>query len=178
VSQTWQANTWYRLEVQWETTGEIVGRLYDGDGTNLLNTVTATDTMFTSGGVAFRAFDGTKYFDTIEVRTELPAGANAAAQQAAPTVDVASAFPLFMQGMFANEAKVDSASSVRIPYSQLAPSLIPGVAGPSAGTAPLANKLRTDRDSSYEQIKTSTELDPTAIDELFADLDDILIPQF
>jgi subtilisin family serine protease len=83
VAQTWVANKWYRMEVQWKTTGEIVGRLYDGDGTHLLNTVTATDTTFSAGGIAFRAFDSTKDFDTVELRKGLPPGVTGAANLAA-----------------------------------------------------------------------------------------------
>ena len=41
VSQTWQANHWYRLEVDWGTSGNIVGKLFDSNGTTLLNTVSA-----------------------------------------------------------------------------------------------------------------------------------------
>ena len=55
VAQIWEANKWYRMEVQWKTTGDIVGHSYDGDGKQLLNTVNATDTTFTAGGIAFRA---------------------------------------------------------------------------------------------------------------------------
>ncbi|MGI6419918.1 MAG: S8 family serine peptidase [Thermoguttaceae bacterium] len=69
VSQTWLADHWYRMEVEWKTTGEIIGRLYDSDGATLLNTVAAVDTKFTSGGIAFRSFSSTKHFDTVELRS-------------------------------------------------------------------------------------------------------------
>src|SRR5207248_8346663 len=36
VSQSYLANHWYRLEVSWGTTGALVGRLFDSDGTTLL----------------------------------------------------------------------------------------------------------------------------------------------
>jgi len=65
VSQTYTNNTWYRLEVAWGTGGVITGRLFASDGTTLLNTVTATDTTFTSGGIAFRAFTDGYQFDTV-----------------------------------------------------------------------------------------------------------------
>jgi len=67
ASQSWEADHWYRMEVVWETDGDILGSLYDSDGTTLLNTVSANDTTFSSGGIAFRAFDSTKYFDTVGV---------------------------------------------------------------------------------------------------------------
>ncbi|MCR4411149.1 MAG: S8 family serine peptidase [Thermoguttaceae bacterium] len=66
VRQSWLANHWYRMEVTWETNGDIIGRVFDSDGTTLLNTVRANDTKYTSGGIAFRAFGSTKYFDTIQ----------------------------------------------------------------------------------------------------------------
>jgi hypothetical protein len=65
VPQTWVANKWYRFEVVWGVGGSITGRLFDSDGTTLLNTVTATDTTITSGGLAFRAFGLTHYVDSV-----------------------------------------------------------------------------------------------------------------
>jgi hypothetical protein len=71
VSQTYQADQWYRLEANWGSGGAITGNLYDSDGTTLLNTVTATTTApFPSGaGIAFRAFGHDKYFDTVVLDT-------------------------------------------------------------------------------------------------------------
>ncbi|HEV2667691.1 MAG TPA: PxKF domain-containing protein, partial [Blastocatellia bacterium] len=40
--------------------------LFDSDGTTLLNTVTATDTTITQGGLAFRGFGPTHFVDTVE----------------------------------------------------------------------------------------------------------------
>ncbi len=65
VSQSYQANHWYRLEVNWGTSGAIVGKLYDSDGTTTLGTVTANTTAITSGGIAFRAIGSDKYWDTV-----------------------------------------------------------------------------------------------------------------
>ena len=67
VHQSYQANHWYRLQVIWGTTGSITGQLYDSDGQTLLNTVKATDTRVSSGGIAFRATFDDKYFDTVTV---------------------------------------------------------------------------------------------------------------
>jgi hypothetical protein len=68
VSQTWQANHWYRVEVHWGT-GTIQALLFDSDGTTLLNTVNASDNTFTNGGLAFRGFVGAApvYVDTIDL---------------------------------------------------------------------------------------------------------------
>ena len=65
VNQTWLANHWYRFEITWGVGGAIPGKLYDSDGTTLLNTVTATDNTITSGGLAFRGFGNTLDFDTV-----------------------------------------------------------------------------------------------------------------
>ncbi|HMF17683.1 MAG TPA: hypothetical protein VKE98_10785, partial [Gemmataceae bacterium] len=65
VPQTYLANHWYRLEVDWGTSGKIVGKLFDSNGTTLLKSVTATTTAITSGGIAFRAIGDDKYFDTV-----------------------------------------------------------------------------------------------------------------
>jgi hypothetical protein len=65
VSQTYQANSWYRLEVNWGTSGKIVGKLYGSDGTTLINQVSTTVTSVTSGGIAFRARGSDKFWDTV-----------------------------------------------------------------------------------------------------------------
>jgi hypothetical protein len=66
VSQSWLANHWYRLEVDWGTSGLIVGKLFDSNGTTLISSVTATDTAITSGGIGFRATGNyNKYWDTV-----------------------------------------------------------------------------------------------------------------
>src|SRR5439155_14293053 len=65
VSQTYQVNHWYRIEVDWNVGGSIVGRLFDSNGTTLLKTVKATTNVITSGGIAFRAFGHDKYWDTV-----------------------------------------------------------------------------------------------------------------
>jgi hypothetical protein len=71
VSQTYNADQWYRLEATWGAGGVITGNLYDSDGVTLLNSVTRTTTVpFPSGGgIAFRAFGHDKYFDTVVLDT-------------------------------------------------------------------------------------------------------------
>ena len=68
VAQTYKANHWYRLEVDWGTSGKIIGRLFDSNGTTLLKSVSATTNVITSGGIAFRAIGDDKYFDTVTAR--------------------------------------------------------------------------------------------------------------
>lgn len=70
VSQTYDPDTWYRVEVAWGTDGSLMGRLYDSGGIKLLNTVTATNTAITQGNVAFRAFGNDKYVDTVVVDSD------------------------------------------------------------------------------------------------------------
>jgi subtilase family serine protease len=90
VNQGYQANHWYRLEVDWGVSGKIVGKLFDSNGTTLLNTVTATTTAITSGGIAFRAIGSNKYFDTV---TDAH-GVNSFAVLATPAVSVGASASL------------------------------------------------------------------------------------
>jgi hypothetical protein len=46
TSQSWLPNHWYRLEVDWGTSGLLIGKLFDGNGTTLLNSVTAMTSGF------------------------------------------------------------------------------------------------------------------------------------
>lgn len=68
ASQTWLPNHWYRLDVDWGASGKIVGRLFDSNGTTLLQTVSGSSTV-TSGGIAFRGFGSNKLWDTVSVST-------------------------------------------------------------------------------------------------------------
>ena len=65
VNQTFQANHWYRLEVSWSTSGAILGKLFDSNGTTLLTQVSAATNDIRSGGIAFRATGSDKYWDTV-----------------------------------------------------------------------------------------------------------------
>jgi hypothetical protein len=67
ASQTWLANHWYRLEVDWGTSGTIIAKVFDTNGTTLLQTVTASTSAITSGGIAFRGFGSNKFWDTVTV---------------------------------------------------------------------------------------------------------------
>ena len=78
VNQSYLANHWYRLEVDWGRSGTIVGKLFDSNGSTLLNQVTASTTAITSGGIAFRGKGSDKYFDTVTAAY----GVNAFAVQA------------------------------------------------------------------------------------------------
>jgi hypothetical protein len=60
-----QANHWYRIQVVWGTNGSILGQLFDSDGTTLLNSVSATASLFSAGGIGFHATGHDKYWDTV-----------------------------------------------------------------------------------------------------------------
>jgi hypothetical protein len=68
VSQTYLPDHWYRMEVDWGMSGKIIGKLFDSDGVTLLNSVTATTTVITAGGIAFRGQGHDKYWDTVTVQ--------------------------------------------------------------------------------------------------------------
>ncbi|HMC65896.1 MAG TPA: hypothetical protein VKI65_13235, partial [Gemmataceae bacterium] len=79
VGQSYSSNKWYRIEVVWGVGGSITGKLYDSNGTTLLKTVSASDNVITSGGIAFRAIGKDKYFDTVTA-TGGSGGSSATAQ--------------------------------------------------------------------------------------------------
>src|SRR5262249_4461652 len=74
-STRFRANHWYRVEVTWGTDGSIVGKLFDSDGTTLLNSVRATANLFSSGGIGFHATGHDKYWDTVTAVATGGAGA-------------------------------------------------------------------------------------------------------
>jgi subtilisin family serine protease len=103
VPQAWSLDQWYRFEVEWGDGGNITGRLFDSDGTTLLNTVSAVDTTFTSGGIAFRGFDGAKYFDTVEVGGgEVDADWYHITAEGGAILEIATSTPSDGPGEFAN----------------------------------------------------------------------------
>jgi hypothetical protein len=65
VNQSYSSNTWYRVEADWSKTGIITAKLFSSNGTTQLNSVVATDTSFSTGGIGFRATGHHKYFDTV-----------------------------------------------------------------------------------------------------------------
>jgi ELWxxDGT repeat protein len=65
VAYTYSANTWYHVVVAWGTDGGIDASLFASDGNTLLSTVSATSDAITGGGIAFRAFGTTHYFDSV-----------------------------------------------------------------------------------------------------------------
>ena len=67
TSQSYTANKWYKLEVEYLGNGEYTGRLYDSDGTTVLKTLTYDFGDEQSGGVAMRSFS-TWSIDTIELQ--------------------------------------------------------------------------------------------------------------
>jgi hypothetical protein len=109
VNQSWLANHWYRLEVDWGTNGLIVGKLFDSNGATLLNSVAATDTAITSGGIGFRATGNySKYWDTVTLTPGVNAflaaanigSASAAGGAAAIRTDAARLAAAYWYGVF------------------------------------------------------------------------------
>jgi hypothetical protein len=73
------ANHWYRLEVAWGATGLITGRLFDGNSTTPLNTVSANDSSVLgfSGGIGFHATgNNDKYWDSVTAVHNLASGSS------------------------------------------------------------------------------------------------------
>lgn len=62
--QAWVAGKWYKAAVEFSSGGTVTGKLYDSDGTTLLNSVTYTGVTGLPGGVAIRSF-GDFALDTI-----------------------------------------------------------------------------------------------------------------
>jgi len=64
ASQTWQANKWYLVTIQFLSTSSVTCNLYDSDGTTLLNSLSGSGITGLPGGVAMRSF-GVFSLDTI-----------------------------------------------------------------------------------------------------------------
>ncbi|MBW7845407.1 MAG: hypothetical protein H3C45_07130, partial [Bacteroidia bacterium] len=73
VPQTWALNTWYKLELTFNTTTNVTGRLYATDGTTLLNTITLTIPGLVPGGIAVRGF-GPAHLDDVYGGTPASSG--------------------------------------------------------------------------------------------------------
>lgn len=54
ASQSYTADNWYEVKVDWQTDGTITATLYDDQGSQL-NEITGSDSTFTDGGVGFHA---------------------------------------------------------------------------------------------------------------------------
>ena len=93
VNQKFVANQWYRLEVDWSTSGAIVGKLFASDGATLLNQVSASTTAIKSGGIAFRATGSDKFWDTVTASYGVNTFARPAASHAGLTTSFGSATP-------------------------------------------------------------------------------------
>jgi len=75
----------------------IVGKLFDSNGTTLLNPGRRFDTAITSGGIAFRATGSDKYFDTVTATY----GVNTFAKQNTPAVAPVGGWQSFVQAWVA-----------------------------------------------------------------------------
>jgi hypothetical protein len=67
VSQTYAANEWYHVVVEWGTSVTVVAELFSSNGQTLLNSVTAATGDTTPGGFAFRSTGYNTFFDTVTV---------------------------------------------------------------------------------------------------------------
>ncbi|MFN4083687.1 MAG: hypothetical protein ACK4K9_08655, partial [Bacteroidia bacterium] len=56
VTQTYNMNQWYKIEVLFNTTTNVTATLYDANGTTVINTLTTTISGLTPGGIAMRGF--------------------------------------------------------------------------------------------------------------------------
>ncbi len=66
------SETWYRVTVEWATSGTIItAKLYNTAGT-LLSTLTSNDTTYTSGGIGFLTYD-LGWFDELALYDAPPA---------------------------------------------------------------------------------------------------------
>ena len=68
VSQTWQAERWYKVAIEFSLSRGIRCNLYAEDGTTLLNTLTYGSGIYLIGGVAMMSF-GQFSLDTIQTGT-------------------------------------------------------------------------------------------------------------
>src|SRR5439155_1161443 len=150
VSQGYLANHWYRLQVPWGVGGGITAKLFDSNGTTLLNTVQATDNNITSGGIAFRAISDDKYFDTIT----MTAGVNAQLQSANPKFEIRNPNQDAIGSGFASRISAIGLNSLwSIPLSTWAPS---DFRTPNLGT-PIAEASAFTLTSSNYQSQGSRE---------------------
>ncbi len=73
VNQTFKYNVWYRIEVVFNTSTHVTGRLYAANGTTVLNTIDVEIPDLSPGGIAFNGLflyvddirGGTRYIPTI-----------------------------------------------------------------------------------------------------------------
>jgi len=67
-SQSYVANKWYRMEVEFVSSSSVTCRLYDSDGTTVLRTLNYSGVSGTPRGIAMRGF-GDIHIDEIEGTT-------------------------------------------------------------------------------------------------------------
>jgi hypothetical protein len=163
VNQTYQPNHWYRLEVDWGTSGKIVGKLFDSNGTTLLKSVTATTTAITSGGIGFRSTGHNKYWDTV---TDTPGVNNFAAPGPNDPGAVVGA-SLFDQPGFATNVQQASSADTAVVANALAP-----IAASSTGIAHVVASAATASTTSIaavQSVPTAADFSSSALRLLDAD---------
>ncbi len=65
--QSFTVGRWYKMEIEFTASDTVVGRLYDQDGTTLLNSVTQVYTSSLVGGIALRSFGDGFDMDTVSI---------------------------------------------------------------------------------------------------------------
>jgi hypothetical protein len=163
VNQTYQPNHWYRLEVDWGTSGKIVGKLFDSDGTTLLKSVTATTTAITSGGIGFRGTGHNKYWDTV---TDTPGVNNFAVPGPNNPGEVVDESVFDQAGFQANVQQTNSANNAVV-ANALAP-----IAASSTGIAHVVAPGATASTTSIatvQSVATPADFSTSALPELGVD---------
>jgi hypothetical protein len=165
ASQSWRANHWYRLEVDWGVSGSIVGRVFDSNGTTLLRTVKGSTTAINSGGIAFRTAGTTALWDTVQVTS----GVNGFAQPAAAMAVKAPAAPVRRPIASAVSRPVDDAvPALSFPSASRAPSL-PAADRSASNVAPaMAAAIDPTPSSDTRHQRSANPLDPQLVDFFFA----------
>lgn len=72
TNYNWQADTWYRAELEWGTAGTMTASLYKESNGSLEAEVTASDTEYGQGGVGILTYNipSTWYIDTLTLNTD------------------------------------------------------------------------------------------------------------
>ena len=110
TSQTWAANHWYRLEVDWGTSGSIVGKLFDSNGTTLLSSVSGASSAIASGGIAFRGFGSNKFWDTVSLSSAVNSFASSSSTSTSTSGIIVTRLPFTLPIVFGGRFFASQAS--------------------------------------------------------------------
>jgi len=88
---TFAANHWYKVEVAWGAGGRLAGKVFDTDGTTLLQSVNAVSRGIASGGIALRATGSDKNWDTITAVADTAAATAASTRESQSRAELSNA---------------------------------------------------------------------------------------